>query len=102
MFSTMARSSRDDSFVRNRRRKTHSIATHENSDPNEMASMGSGFDMGFGSIPSAAAAFGSIVMDGDEYVRCTKCGFGGCDVRVSICGCTMHAVSLRSFCTGFT
>ncbi|KAL7556839.1 hypothetical protein ACA910_016313 [Epithemia clementina (nom. ined.)] len=30
-------------------------------------------------------------MDGDEYVRCNKCGYGGCDVRVAGCGCTLHA-----------
>jgi hypothetical protein len=58
-----------------------------------------GFDMGFGAIPNSAAnAFGSIAMDGDEYVRCVCCGFGGCDVRVSVCGCTMHAVSERTYC----
>jgi hypothetical protein len=32
-------------------------------------------------------------MDGDEYVRCRQCSFGGCDIRVSPCGCTVHAVS---------
>jgi hypothetical protein len=51
-------------------------------------------DCEIGGIPSnAAAVFGSIAMNGDEYVRCNRCGFGGCDVRVSGCGCTMHAVS---------
>jgi hypothetical protein len=66
------------------------------SSSNSMATMG-GFDMGFGNIPSnAVAAFGSIAMDGDEYVRCTRCSYGGCDVRVSLCGCTLHAVSLRA------
>jgi hypothetical protein len=60
-----------------------------------MASMG-GFDIAFDNIPATAvAAFGSIAMDGDEYVRCTRCSYGGCDVRVSLCGCTLHAVSLR-------
>lgn len=57
-----------------------------------MSSTMGGFDIGFCTIPSA---FGSIAMDGDEYVRCTRCGYGGCDVRVSGCGCTLHAVSLR-------
>jgi hypothetical protein len=55
-----------------------------------MANTIGGFDIGFGSFP---AAFGTIAMDGDEYVRCSRCGFGGCDVRVSGCGCTLHAVS---------
>ena len=41
---------------------------------------------------SAATVFGSIVTNCDEYVRCTRCGFGGCDVRVVGCGCTLHAV----------
>ena len=41
---------------------------------------------------STAAVFGSIATTGDEYVRCTRCGFGGCDVRVVGCGCTLHAV----------
>ena len=57
----------------------------------KMASIGAGFDMGLG-----PAAFASISMDGDEYVRCTRCGYGGCDVRVSGCGCTLHAVSFSS------
>lgn len=39
---------------------------------------------------ATADAFGSVVMNGDEYVRCTRCGFGGCDVRVKGCGCTLH------------
>lgn len=56
-----------------------------------MASL-QGFDMGLvGGIPAAFTSLTS--MDGDEYVRCTRCGFGGCDVRVSGCGCTLHAVS---------
>lgn len=45
------------------------------------------------SSSNAAAVFGSIAMNGDEYVRCSRCSYGGCDVRVSGCGCTMHAVS---------
>jgi len=66
-----------------------------------MASI-SGFDIGFDGIPSdAVAAFGSITMSGDEYVRCSRCSYGGCDIRVSSCGCTVHAVSqsLRAVCT---
>ncbi|GKY95238.1 hypothetical protein MPSEU_000486500 [Mayamaea pseudoterrestris] len=57
-----------------------------------MANSIGGFDIGFSSFP---AAFGSIAMDGDEYVRCSRCGFGGCDVRVSGCGCTLHARCLQ-------
>lgn len=49
-------------------------------------------DVDIGSISSnAAAMFGSIAMNGDEYVRCNRCGYGGCDVRVGGCGCTLHA-----------
>jgi hypothetical protein len=52
-----------------------------------------GLDLGVGNIPSnAAAVFGNIAMNGDEYVRCLTCGYGGCDIRVSGCGCTLHAV----------
>jgi hypothetical protein len=53
-----------------------------------MATM-NGFDMGFGA--NAAAVFGSLEMDGDEYVRCMLCHSAGVDVRVSSCGCTSHA-----------
>jgi hypothetical protein len=51
---------------------------------------GVGLDMMAFSVP---AAFGSILMDGDEYVRCRHCGYGGCDLRIQ-CenGCTCHAV----------
>ena len=53
-------------------------------------------DVDIGNIPSnVTAVFGNIAaMNGDEYVRCRRCGYGGCDVRVSGCGCTMHAVSV--------
>ena len=43
-----------------------------------------------------AVVFGNIAMNGDEYVRCNRCGYGGCDVRVQGCGCTLHTV--RTFC----
>jgi hypothetical protein len=59
----------------------------------KMASMG-GFDMGLAGLP--ANAFASITMDGDEYVRCSKCGYGGCDVRISSCGCVAHSVSFST------
>jgi hypothetical protein len=59
-----------------------------------------GLDLGVGNIPSnAAVVFGNIAMNGDEYVRCLTCGYGGCDIRVSGCGCTLHAV--RGSCLGF-
>jgi hypothetical protein len=56
---------------------------------------------GLNSTPSSASVFGSIAMNGDENVRCTKCGYGGCDVRVAGCSCTLHAVSWVKdfFCT---
>lgn len=67
-----------------------------------MASTG-GFDLGFVGLPSNVDAFvGSITMDSDDYVRCTNCGYGGCDVRVNLCGCTFHAVSVfLVFCSHF-
>ena len=45
---------------------------------------------------ATADAFGGVVMNGDEYVRCARCSFGGCDVRVQGCGCTLHGVSLST------
>lgn len=27
----------------------------------------------------------------DEYTRCARCGYGGCDVRFLACGCAFHA-----------
>lgn len=53
----------------------------------EMAAV---LDSALGSIITSTDAFGSI--NGDEYVRCSRCGYGGCDVRVVGCGCTLHAV----------
>lgn len=49
----------------------------------------------FGDFGLAAESL--LLSDGDEYVRCVKCGYGGCDVRVSGCGCTLHAVSGKIF-----
>ena len=62
-----------------------------------MASM-SVFELEFAAIPSngAESLVSSIAMDGDEYVRCTRCGYAGCDVRISSCGCTLHAVRIVS------
>lgn len=58
-------------------------------------SMDNYVDLGY--LPPVESFDGSMAMDGDEYVRCSRCGFGGCDVRVSSCGCTLHAV--RRICT---
>jgi hypothetical protein len=54
------------------------------------SNLGGYVDMGF--IPGDESFAGSIAMDGDEYVRCNRCGYGGCDIRVSTCGCTIHTV----------
>ena len=66
-----------------------------------MATLDATFELSdLGSIPTNVTAhhvFGSIAMNGDEYVRCKRCGYGGCDVRVSGCGCTMHAVSFSNY-----
>ena len=56
-----------------------------------MASALAGYDIGLANLHPSA--FTGITMDGDEYVRCNKCGYGGCDVRISGCGCTLHSVS---------
>ena len=59
-------------------------------------------DVDIGGLASnPASVFGSIAMNGDEYVRCNRCGYGGCDIRVSGCGCTMHAVSISNICYQF-
>lgn len=40
----------------------------------------------------AAVGFNGVGnIHGDEYVRCGVCGFGGCDLRIVGCGCTLHA-----------
>jgi hypothetical protein len=50
-------------------------------------------DCEIGGIPSNATdVFGNIAMNGDEYVRCVRCSYGGCDLRVAGCGCTLHSV----------
>jgi len=60
-----------------------------------MATLGmGGFELGLAVPPSAV--FDNIAMAGDEYVCCYRCGFGGCDVRVSGCGCTLHVVRRKS------
>jgi len=35
--------------------------------------------------------FSGTGVNGDEYVKCGMCGFGGCDLRIVGCGCTLHA-----------
>lgn len=48
----------------------------------------------------AAVGFNGVVgVHGDEYVRCGVCSFGGCDLRIVGCGCTLHAVSIFSYLT---
>ncbi|KAI2513964.1 hypothetical protein MHU86_348 [Fragilaria crotonensis] len=42
-----------------------------------------------------ASLMGCLLANGDEYVRCSRCLFGGCDVRVEGCGCTMHVRCLE-------
>eukprot|EP00537_Pseudo-nitzschia_pungens_P002866 CAMPEP_0172367172 /NCGR_PEP_ID=MMETSP1060-20121228/19420_1 /TAXON_ID=37318 /ORGANISM="Pseudo-nitzschia pungens, Strain cf. cingulata" /LENGTH=714 /DNA_ID=CAMNT_0013091311 /DNA_START=142 /DNA_END=2286 /DNA_ORIENTATION=- len=46
-------------------------------------------DIDIGSNPSAL--FGNTVINSDDYARCARCGYGGCDVRFQGCGCAMHA-----------
>lgn len=35
--------------------------------------------------------FGCLAPNGEEFIPCVRCGYRGCDVRVSGCGCTFHA-----------
>ena len=49
----------------------------------------------FESVMAPASLMGCLLANGDEYVRCSRCLFGGCDVRVEGCGCTMHVVSFE-------
>jgi len=49
-------------------------------------------DIAGGLVSNPGILFGNVGMNnGDEYVRCNRCGYGGCDVRMGSCGCTMHA-----------
>jgi hypothetical protein len=48
-------------------------------------------DIGGGITSNPAVLFGNTVTNSDEYARCNRCGYGGCDVRFVGCGCTMHA-----------
>jgi hypothetical protein len=53
------------------------------------------YDLGF--VPPDA--FGGVhhhhqllSLDPEEFSRCGHCGFGGCDIRITVCGCVAHAV----------
>jgi len=48
-------------------------------------------DIDIGGIGSNAMFGASLAIHGDEFSRCARCAFGGCDVKVSGCGCTFHA-----------
>jgi hypothetical protein len=52
-------------------------------------------DLGGGITSNPNVLFGNnqptTSMNSDEYARCNRCGYGGCDVRFVGCGCTMHA-----------
>lgn len=52
-------------------------------------------DVDIGSLNPNVMFGSSIAMTGDEYVRCSRCGFRGTDVRVAGCGCCFHAVSCK-------
>jgi hypothetical protein len=57
------------------------------------------YDLGF--IPPDA--FGGVhhhqllSLDPEEFSRCGHCGFGGCDIRITVCGCVAHAVRRRGW-----
>ena len=66
---------------------------HTANEGNIMASLDA-LDEGISLNPSSMFS-PNIAMSGDEYVRCNRCGFGGCDIRVAGCGCRFHAVSYK-------
>ncbi len=33
----------------------------------------------------------NVTSNSDEYTRCARCAYGGCDVRFMSCGCAFHA-----------
>ena len=45
-------------------------------------------------LPPAPTSGG---MADDEPPPCSRCGFGGCDLRVAGCGCLLHTVSTPVF-----
>jgi hypothetical protein len=47
-------------------------------------------DIDIGGIGSNVMFATSIAIHGDEFSRCARCAYGGCDVKVSGCGCTFH------------
>eukprot|EP00535_Pseudo-nitzschia_heimii_P005978 CAMPEP_0197179030 /NCGR_PEP_ID=MMETSP1423-20130617/4109_1 /TAXON_ID=476441 /ORGANISM="Pseudo-nitzschia heimii, Strain UNC1101" /LENGTH=718 /DNA_ID=CAMNT_0042628875 /DNA_START=75 /DNA_END=2231 /DNA_ORIENTATION=+ len=48
-------------------------------------------DIGGGITTNPGVLFGNTMINSDDYARCNRCGYGGCDVRFLGCGCTMHA-----------
>jgi hypothetical protein len=51
-------------------------------------------EIGGGITSNPGILFGNTAittMNSDEYARCNRCGYGGCDVRFVGCSCTMHA-----------
>ena len=45
-------------------------------------------------LPPATTSGG---MADDSSPPCSRCGFGGCDLRVAGCGCLLHTVSTLCF-----
>eukprot|EP00551_Chaetoceros_affinis_P011070 CAMPEP_0203664212 /NCGR_PEP_ID=MMETSP0090-20130426/1667_1 /ASSEMBLY_ACC=CAM_ASM_001088 /TAXON_ID=426623 /ORGANISM="Chaetoceros affinis, Strain CCMP159" /LENGTH=781 /DNA_ID=CAMNT_0050527375 /DNA_START=22 /DNA_END=2367 /DNA_ORIENTATION=+ len=42
-------------------------------------------------IPTSPAPQNSALYMVDDFIRCSRCRFGGCDVKVNSCGCSFHA-----------
>lgn len=42
-------------------------------------------------IPTSPAPQNSALYMVDDFIRCSRCRFGGCDVKVNACGCSFHA-----------
>ena len=66
---------------------------HTTNEGNIMASLDA-LDVDIAINPSTMFST-NIAMNGDEYVRCSRCGFSGCDISVAGCGCRFHAVSYK-------
>lgn len=47
-------------------------------------------DIDIGAMTSNSMFGTSLAIHGEEFSRCARCAFGGCDVKVSGCGCTFH------------
>lgn len=62
-----------------------------------------GVDFNFDDLPQQVSSFSfptqfDTIQEPfiDDAPKCSRCRWGGCDVRITSCGCSYHAVSLYS------